>query len=995
MPLPQPKLDDKSFDVLVEESIKLIPRQSPDWTDHNRHDPGITLVEMFAWLAEMQQFYLNSVGPDSYLKFLRLLGTKPRSPKPAQTEILFSPGPGKQFFLPRGTKLTNDALASADQLVFETKKDLLVLPITLKKVLTSNQRGLKDNTDANGWDGLSYFAFGEEAEANSRLYLGFDQAFPASQTIALTLNLFDDYLVPRATHDDERDLALPSALVVWEYANTKDQWAPLDIVAWISAAVDRLALSQTGPDCLAWIQPLFAAVFASAQYTLLPQAARDLIDAAFAEANSAQDVFDLLVDPSFSLARGDETSMFSQSGRFFFSAPADMKRRVVHPFNQDDLFWLRATVRKPGYELAPKIDSIGLNTIGASHLDTITEITEFAAGEKANQIDASSYLALYGLPLVQVRERDGRWQDWEARADLDSSGPNDNHYVIKTETLGPENATRRKVSITFGDGKHGRIPPPGDGQIRLISYLPEFTDSRLLGRSNGLPRQAFAFDRESVVGETLKIQVYERVELPPTSTESTKLPCFLRQHRSTRTRVKSDEVIDLSCLLRLHRTTRTRVNSEEVFEVQLKIEARQELCEVSVREVLAGDLRLVSESTSGDVAPVPINEHEFEFHIGRLRAGSTATRTYELTSGAQGGSICGKISVSTSRNCPTESEASPVSTIEIGDSLADSRWRDWIRVDDFDSSGPGDPHFVFDAGSVTVTFGDGINGDIPQAADDRNIRIISLQTCGSADANVPKQTIRSIAKPFSVTLPPELLALTCSQLVAASGGEAGETIADAQVRARKDLRTQSQAVTSPDFEFLALHTPGLRVARAKAIPLFSAAHKPNPRATVTVIVLPYSLLPKPVPSENFRRTVCRHLDRHRLITTQIEVVAPNYVRVSVAATVMLKSGFDIEASRVAIIKALERFLRPIPEVDDTENNGWPFGRTVYKSEIYQLIENVAGMDCVENVGLSAEGVDAGRDENGNITISPLSVVFSGNHQVEVLTPQVECRRARE
>jgi len=176
------------------------------------------------------------------------------------------------------------------------------------------------------------------------------------------------------------------------------------------------------------------------------------------------------------------------------------------------------------------------------------------------------------------------------------------------------------------------------------------------------------------------------------------------------------------------------------------------------------------------------------------------------------------------------------------------------------------------------------------------------------------------------------------------------------------------------------------------IPLFSAANKPDPRSSVTVVVLPFSLSAKPVPSDNFLLTVCRHLDRHRLITTQVEVVPPNYVQVTVQATVLLQAGFDVEPSRQAIIGALNRFLRPIHEVGDLENQGWPFGRTVFKSEIYQLIEKVNGVDCVEKVTLTASGALAGRDENGNITITPSSVVFSGDHQVEVVTPELQCRR---
>ena len=72
MALPLPNLDDKTFDVLIDEVTKLIPRQAAAWTDHNRHDPGMTLIELFGWLTEMQQYYLNRVRDENYLKFLKI-----------------------------------------------------------------------------------------------------------------------------------------------------------------------------------------------------------------------------------------------------------------------------------------------------------------------------------------------------------------------------------------------------------------------------------------------------------------------------------------------------------------------------------------------------------------------------------------------------------------------------------------------------------------------------------------------------------------------------------------------------------------------------------------------------------------------------------------------------------------------------------------------------------------------------------------------------------
>lgn len=73
MPLPVPNLDDRTFDQLVLEGRSLIPRYSQEWTNHNPSDPGITLLELFAWLTETALFQLDQVPDISIERFLRLL----------------------------------------------------------------------------------------------------------------------------------------------------------------------------------------------------------------------------------------------------------------------------------------------------------------------------------------------------------------------------------------------------------------------------------------------------------------------------------------------------------------------------------------------------------------------------------------------------------------------------------------------------------------------------------------------------------------------------------------------------------------------------------------------------------------------------------------------------------------------------------------------------------------------------------------------------------
>jgi hypothetical protein len=79
MPIPLPILDDRRFDDLVEELRALIPRYCPEWTDHNPSDPGITLIELFAWLGENQIYRLNRLPDASRRQLLSLLqpGTEP------------------------------------------------------------------------------------------------------------------------------------------------------------------------------------------------------------------------------------------------------------------------------------------------------------------------------------------------------------------------------------------------------------------------------------------------------------------------------------------------------------------------------------------------------------------------------------------------------------------------------------------------------------------------------------------------------------------------------------------------------------------------------------------------------------------------------------------------------------------------------------------------------------------------------------------------------
>ncbi len=85
MPLTLPNLDDRTYADLVEDARRLIPAYAPEWTDHNPSDPGVTLIEMFAYLSEMLIYRTNRVTPANIKAFLRLLNGPTWEPSTTKT----------------------------------------------------------------------------------------------------------------------------------------------------------------------------------------------------------------------------------------------------------------------------------------------------------------------------------------------------------------------------------------------------------------------------------------------------------------------------------------------------------------------------------------------------------------------------------------------------------------------------------------------------------------------------------------------------------------------------------------------------------------------------------------------------------------------------------------------------------------------------------------------------------------------------------------------
>src|SRR5215211_449930 len=125
MPIPNPILDDRSYQQLRDELVRRIPVYTPEWTDHNASDPGITLIELFAFLGENLLFRFNQILEATRLEFLRLLQIPLRPAVAAHALVTMTSDKPKGVVVPLGSEL------KAGSLSFETQTEVKTWPISL------------------------------------------------------------------------------------------------------------------------------------------------------------------------------------------------------------------------------------------------------------------------------------------------------------------------------------------------------------------------------------------------------------------------------------------------------------------------------------------------------------------------------------------------------------------------------------------------------------------------------------------------------------------------------------------------------------------------------------------------------------------------------------------------------------------------------------------------------------------------------------------------
>ena len=176
-------------------------------------------------------------------------------------------------------------------------------------------------------------------------------------------------------------------------------------------------------------------------------------------------------------------------------------------------------------------------------------------------------------------------------------------------------------------------------------------------------------------------------------------------------------------------------------------------------------------------------------------------------------------------------------------------------------------------------------------------------------------------------------------------------------RALGALEEGQRAITAAEFEALTMQAGSREqppVARAKYVRLVDElcvhanAHPGEPLAPSTIIVIPDDRASdRPVPSQAFMDRLFQYLKDHSLLATRIHVIGPEYVEVRIDTAVVRRPGSGLTVPQLQ--ESLNRFLHPL--LGGQEGTGWPFGRWVYRSEIFQLLEGLPQVDHVVSLEL--------------------------------------------
>lgn len=300
------------------------------------------------------------------------------------------------------------------------------------------------------------------------------------------------------------------------------------------------------------------------------------------------------------------------------------------------------------------------------------------------------------------------------------------------------------------------------------------------------------------------------------------------------------------------------------------------------------------------------------------------------------------------------------------------QWEDWDKVKSLDSSSAYDRHYILNEEEGVIKFGDNERGLIPPK--DAEVRVIAYSTCFGSRGNVNEVYLHSDKDTEGIN------AYT-NEII--RKGKNKETLQAAIIRFKRELGELNRAVTSKDYEKIALNTPGLKLARVKALPLFKPGIKGYPvekaKNCITLVAVPYSERKMPILNKKYIKNIKRYIDRFRLITTVVHIMSAEYIGISIYGEIAVKPYYRNTEEKIH--KELTNYLNPIAMGEGQKQ--WKFGSTVYRADIYGKIDRLEFVKEIKSLTITASGGEYFKNQNGDIEIPPYGLVYLKNVHLDI------------
>ncbi len=972
--IPSPNLDDRTFDDIVQEAIRLIPQYCPEWTNHNPSDPGIALIELFAWMTEMTLYRLNRVPEKNYLAFLELMGVTLAPPQPARTVLQFAIHPkADRVVVPAGTRVATKPGQDGSSVTFETDHEITVTNNQLVKCLSQHHDTFSDNTALLGRkrEGVPIWAGVRALERF--LYVSDARLAAFNESSILTLRT-------TAPADAQTPLC---RMLEWEYFDG-ERWRELQQPS-IDTDADQIALIgplvPPGVTTVAeheglWLRGKLAEVPASA-------------------AQTACDVVRMRLELTGEGEQAELAYCVLDSGTQF---RLDLERHV-QPFGKEpaqDFALYLLCERVLGHvdaEVRIDIEIADPSVVEAPQASKELVIAwEYWSGKRWKLLGKSG--------IGEFDEEDAGMDFRDETRCLTNSGPIAFRRPkdLRSLDFGGKEGPWIRARIERGDyGARGTYELEND---RWMWKNPRpLRPPTLKSVALRFAEQEHAFDKvvayNDFVYTDLTAQASEPlkpfVAFTPVSEESPTLYLGFRDPFSNERHLLWMDLADGEGNVRNLRagagsTARHLAQSNAEQLIAWEFWNGREWAALNARDQTWGFAQ------SGFLEFVGPKDHRANKRYGenlywlraRLEFGgydelpllrdvvlNAATASNLTTYGdtalgssngtpnqgfrfVRGPVLPGEEIWVRERERPTGVDLDALKTAFGESAVQDVGQPDgggpgegvlvrWQQVDSLYESAGNARHYVKDIVNNEIRFGDGIHGLVPPKGD-RNILCKRYQVGGGEEGNVPAESLTVLlqAVPYVEKV---------RNLHAGAGGCNLETVEQAKRRGPHSLKARGRAVTAEDFEWLALEASN-SVARVCALPT------PEREGEVTLVVVPKvaenhpDFLEKPIPSTELLRRVRHHLADRKLLSTVLNVRRPAFRELSVQVDIIVLQSAGSERVKREIQRRVRWFLHPLKGGRD--GKGWPFGRPVYRVDLYHVIEDVPGVDFVDRVRLLDE-----------------------------------------